>query len=237
MRNRMKAVGLAAAMVLAAGCVATFDYPDRPMARMVSPAGFVPKPIYVEAFKDARKFETSNRIFLALVPALPYSYKETSHPEKAHAYNYVDVYDCRVTDELREATVKSLRASGLFLNVVTLDSAPAKPADGYTLHSTIKVFSARTTRASYCISIASLAFYILGLPSGEATNRIEMEYSLTDNATGKLLWRGTYGERDSCVHGFYYNCDNELGMFPGLYQTIVEQAEADLTRTLGVAGR
>lgn len=206
---------IAAALVLAcaAGCRAprpafpdgrsAFRYAGPPSARTLAitpPEDRRRKAVYVGNHN------------LAFIPFMAYAQSEVYRPEdllaKKAGRQGPAFFEPRVS--IMDGLVEELSSERVFAEVRAAPRAeeaagvPTPSAD-LVLSSRIYETSARCTRITACGSVFGYAALgILGIPNLSFRERLVVDLSLTETATGREVWRARITEEDSFVKSFYY---------------------------------
>lgn len=219
------------ALSAATGCIPyhhTFQYDQRTTANVItpSPVAVSQQTLYVEPFTDVRKGENRNNSGVALIPFVPVAKCNAPKPETGTLW-LPGVgrfeFDVDVPLELTKATVFSFQTACVFEKTEIKNFSSI--SSGYTLHGTIYDFGARHVAISYGASIFAGFAYLCAAPAGTSTNRIDIEFTLTDNTTGTTIWWERIRKKNTFAYSYYYNRQPN-GHFPRLYAQIMEQAIA-----------
>lgn len=170
--------------------------------------------LYVDVFKDHRRGVNRNHALIALIPFVPVAGADTPFPDEGY-------YKTDVPYDLTDATVFSFKNSRAFPNTVRKDIPLSKA--GYTLSGDIYDFGSKHYFISYGLSLYASLAWIIALPDGTSTNRIDVELTLRDNTTGVKIWSERLREKSTFVRGLYYNFKMN-SRFPRLYAQIMDRA-------------
>jgi len=185
------------------------------------------KTLYVKTFTDARNGKNVNHAGRALIPFVPVAGCTMTKPEADEIFlpgvgNFE--YDVNVPVELAEATVFSFQTAGTFAKaeLQSIDNILA----GYTLTGTIYDYGAKHHALTYGLSVFVGFAYIFAAPAGTATNRIDIEFTLSDNSSGTTIWKERFRKKETfCYTGLYYNREPN-GRFPKVFAQIMARAIA-----------
>lgn len=164
----------------------------------------------VEPFSEEREpryYSTQGRLFLTYVPLIPYvtirferleeSVRIQSDAIAAGGAGLTRGADQPVAppfesyyypNSFPRAIGEDLAATGLFEKVEYLPEAEAKSAD-FVLRGALKSTPLRTSTTSYCLGVAGVLLWLLPVPMAKTTAEVSLDLSLTDNASGNVVWQ------------------------------------------------
>ncbi len=228
--SRCLLLGLAACL---AGCStqAKWTYPlqgERLVRFATTPENLA---LAVFPFREERPVGNSSATrAIHLVPLAPFGWVTYERPEAARDFNTIEEYDFDVDEDLGKAATRSFEQSGLFRRVYFTLGGETRESDlilrGTALRTTYdgKIYS-------YGISVFAGLFWLIGLPTGSSTNRLEIELHLTDK-DGAPLWSYGFKQSEGIVQGLYYNSGEDMTNLASLTEEAMNGALQDLSAKL-----
>jgi hypothetical protein len=145
------------------------------------------KSIAVVPFDDTRTGTNSQGIRFALIPLVLFASNELSTPDSIP--KMAAIWNFRPAEDLAKATAPELNNSHLFKEAFFTQ----RGSEGdLVLRGTIKTLRLDQTLIAYGLSDFGLLLWYLGLPAGTLHNAMEIEFTLQDNQTKKVIWAETY---------------------------------------------
>jgi hypothetical protein len=157
--------------------------------------------------REPRFYNLAGRVFLTYIPLVPYvtvrferleeSVRIQSDAIQAGGPGMTRGADQPVAppfddyyypNSFARAVGEDLAATGLFEKVEYLPESEAKYAD-YVLRGALKGTPVRTSYTSFCLGMAGVLLWFLPVPISKTTAEVSLDLSLTDNASGNVVWQ------------------------------------------------
>ncbi len=191
-----------------------------------------PANLSVTNFKDLRPADnTSGTVLWSLCPLMPFGWVDYSRPENGNAMMNVGNYQYNLVGELARAVAVSFDTSRLFNSayaVNDIDHAKGNlilDAEIYTTRFDGKLIS-------YCISVASPALWVIGLPATHLRSSIDMKLRISHRSTGKVVWEYPVKMEDSSYRWAYGRTSEEIQVYCKMVRQALNKAIPELEKRL-----
>lgn len=194
-------------------------YPDQQTPGFDRSVAIVP-------FDDSRIGDNTQGAAFALIPLVLFASNELSTPDSIP--QFASKWNFRPAEDLAKAAAAELNGSHLFKEVFFSQ----RGSDGdLVLQGNIKTLRMDQTLITYGLSEFGFFLWYLGLPSGTFHNAMEIEFSLQDNQTKKIVWSGTYQASKDFVPFWVYQVHAhtiDFFYYDSLFKTIMKDAMRSL---------
>jgi hypothetical protein len=191
---------LLVAVLLCAGCQnpRNWAYTPEPPRERAAP---VARSVAVPPATDQRIDENANRLALYLIPLMPYGWMDYSRPETANQHVVSSTWQFRPDEDIAKAVAAELQNSGLYREAFY--TARASEGD-LVMNVTIESTRAEGKMITYGLSIYGPLLWLIGFPAGTADNELRLAFELTERATKRSLWSGSFERSyDAGVYWIY----------------------------------
>jgi hypothetical protein len=206
--------------------------PEKPELVSFDTAIFPGRSVRVNTFRDMRGqlFDTDS-FYMYMIPLMPYGYIQYDRPEQAEMMMTVEKFNFAPAVELARAAAYSLKHSGAFADVLMSAGSGTKTDADYEFNGII--ISTRYTGKpfSYGLMSAGPFLWMVGLPAGNAVNRLTLYFSLSE-ASGKLIWDFAYSGDEYTLLWLYGNAGKGVRMYSRLMATAMNLALEDMRARL-----
>ena len=228
------------------GCtsVAKFEYSSAPGSMIrLQESGSGSKSIAVMPFMDQRGAGIpgvdgeismpgdSGSFYWGFLPLFPFAGVKKEIPEASKDFVTLGRFHFDVSNDLADAAMQSLNASGLFKKVIKANDLKQANTD-YIWRG--KVHSTRYSGHyyQYCITyLAAPVLWILGAPMGDSVNELAVTFELIERTGGKVLWQYSYCNSDYVNHWIYRQSE-DVTIYPRLMKQAMNMALRDLAGKL-----
>lgn len=182
--------------------------------------------VLVEIFDDLRPGATDDSRFLAWLPLVPFGVTRYHRPGTQLGFHEPGTLLSRAfAFELEQARVFSIvrRAP---LPPSGDAPPPTEQAAHYILRGTVRMASVNMKYITYGLSFVGTGLWLLGLPIRHIGLELEVELSLHETETGRVVWTHLLQEEWSQFQGIYYG--RNFFHFPDMARRGVQRALIDL---------
>ena len=132
--------------------------------------------------------ETGGSYYLGMLPFFPFGWHFMRHPEQSGEFATLSQFDFNPSEDLAAAAAISLKTSKLFAKVERVRDP--KNCDCTYLWKT------RLRNTNYCgylftyglTYIGAPFLWVLGIPDGLSSVRLDIDFELVERATGRVVW-------------------------------------------------
>ena len=176
--------------------------------------------------------ETGGSYYLGLLPFFPFGWRFMRHPEQSGEFATLSQFDFNPTEDLAVAAALSLKTSKLFSKVERVRDP--KNCDCTYL------WRIRLRNSSYCgylftygiTYFAAPLLWVVGLPDGLSSVRMDIDFELVDRATGRVIWQYRNEHLgETVVHWIYARIGADADPYARLMKYAMARSLADLSAT------
>ena len=176
--------------------------------------------------------ETGGSYYLGLLPLMPFGWHFMRHPEQSGEFATLSQFDFNPTEDLAVAAALSLKTSKLFSKVERVRDP--KNCDCTYL------WRIRLRNSSYCgylftygiTYFAAPLLWVVGLPDGLSSVRMDIDFELVDRATGRVIWQYRNEHLgETVVHWIYARIGADADPYARLMKYAMARSLADLSAT------
>lgn len=195
---------------------------SRPLSRRVE----------VVPFQDMRNgLNSSDGVWLCLIPLWPYGRIEHARPEDATGFVSIEWFKFVPTMDLARAAAAALEKTNLFRSVA-FAHAPSATEPDYTLRGIIYNTEFKGRVSTYGLSWLGVVLWPFGFPVGQVDNRLAVQLQLLRRGETEPRWEYIFDRRTSATIGLYYNLGGDVDGFSEMMTEALEMAFENLASAL-----
>lgn len=162
----------------------------------------------VKPFDDLRRNENSNKLFLYLIPLMPYGWADFSVPEGSQGHLSTGLWlNYKPVEDYAKALASELQNARIFAE--THFSYGQNDADIVVQGKILNTdYSAKMI--SYGLSVYGPMLWYFGLPAGTVSNNLAIELSCIDLSANKILFTKQYSVPAYEAWVFLYDLTNDF---------------------------
>jgi hypothetical protein len=161
----------------------------------------VSKTIVVPPLADLRPANNTDRVWLYLLPLMPYGWQDFNQPERMTTHVNSGRWQFTPTEDIAKALATEVANRRLFTE------ARFASTDGdadWVLQGTLSSLRYEGRLLTYGLSVAGPNLWILGLPAGSVKNSLALTLRLEDRRSHSMLWENSYDmKHDEGLFGIY----------------------------------
>ncbi len=213
------------------GCVGPNPYVYEPSKKIEQP-NKIPLKLGVVPLKDERGMKNSDNMLLCvLLPLIPYCEADLERPENS-ANTFLSASGFKASDDLAKAFVEELKQNNIFNDVFFTQNENDINAD-IIMSGTIRAAKINQTITFYGLTVFGDLLWLLGLPAGNMTTSLDLDYNINKLSDKTPLWSYTLKDSKERTFGIYYGKPD--GPFEDMQEILkkglhagVEKLNADL---------
>ena len=210
------------------GCVGPNPYVYEP-SKKIEQSNKIPLKLGIVPLKDERGMKNSDNMLLCvLLPLIPYCEADLERPENS----YASASGFKAPDDLAKAFVEELKQNNIFNDVFFTQNENDINAD-IIMSGTIRVAKINQKITFYGLTVFGDLLWLLGLPAGNMTTSLELDYKINKLSDKTPLWSYTLKDSKERTLGIYYGKPD--GPFEDMQEILkkglhagVEKLNADL---------
>lgn len=214
------------------GCVGPNPYVYEPSKKIEHP-NKIPLKLGVVPLKDERGMKNSDNMLLCiLLPLIPYCEADFERPE-----NTINAFGFKASDDLAKAFVEELKQNNIFNDVFFTQNENDLNAD-IIMTGTVHTAKINQKTTFYGLTVFGDLLWVLGLPAGNMTTILDVDYKINKVSDKTLLWNYTLKDSKERIMGIYYG--RPEGVFDDMQEILkkglhvgVEKLNADF-KTISV---
>lgn len=186
----------------------------------------VAKIAIVTTFKDNRENENTDAWLMYMIPLMPFGWQTLGTPEgnSMHAHSALWT-NFKPSEDFAKALASELEDASVF-KAVSYETGKRVESD-YLVEGNLKKMHYKSKLLSYCLSVYGPVLWLVGLPSSTISNEIELEISVTNRKTNKVVFQKSYQSEPYSKVSWIYSMDNDFA-YPDLLKKIYAQFVTDL---------
>jgi len=180
---------------------------------------FSEKTAVITPFLDQRDDINKNRLFLYMIPLMPFGWADYNAPEGAQMHLNSGIWiNYKPTEDFAKALAQELENANVFKEAY-FDFK--KGSSDIIIQGKIINTKYSGTLISYGLSVYGPSLWLLGFPAGSVNNELSIELSCMDTKTNQLLFSKTYLAPKYSKISWIYNLPNDFNyslMLKDLYK-------------------
>ncbi len=183
------------------------------------------KSVAVLPFKDGRSNENSTKIFLYLIPLVPFGPADYDVPEGAQKHINSGLWtNYKPVEDFPKALAEELRSANLFKEAY-FDFK--KGGSDYVINGTILSTKYSGKIISYGLSAYGPILWLIGLPASSISNELSLELVLLDSKTDKILFTKRYTTEPYEKVGWIYSLPSDF-YYPEMLKKAYKEFVTDI---------
>lgn len=208
------------------GCVGPNPYVYEPSKKIEQP-NRIPLKLGVVPLKDERGIKNSDNILLCvLLPLIPYCESDLERPENS-VNTVASASGFKASDDLAKAFVEELKQNNIFNDVFFTQNDNDLNAD-VIMTGTVHTAKINQKITFYGLTVFGDLLWILGLPAGNMTTSLDVDYRITKLRDNKILWRYAIKDSKERTMGLYYG--RPEGLFDDMQEILKKGLHAGVEK-------
>lgn len=186
-------------VLLLFGCVGPKPYVYEP-SKKIEQVNKIPLKLGIVPLKDERGMKNSDNILLCvLLPLVPYCESDLERPENSYGASS----GFKASDDLAKAFVEEIKQNNIFKDVFFTQNENDINAD-IIMSGTIRTAKINQKITFYGLTVFGDLLWLLGLPAGNITTSLDLDYKINKLPDKAILWNYTFKDSKERTLGLYY---------------------------------
>jgi len=214
-------------VLFCSGCASPRGWAYRGLQPSPVKATLVNKSVAVLPFIDKRPSANADNALLYLVPLMPYGWQELNTPEVVSMHLASGLWQFKPVEDIAKAVALEISNRRIFKEAFFT----YRESEGeLVLQGAIISTKYDGKIISYGLSVYGPLLWLIGLPAGTVMNDLSLKLTLTDRATGKVLWENSYSLTDDKGSFWIYSLPSDMN-YAELLEKLMPSILSDLEKS------